>query len=59
MSPHPTRRAGSPDSVAAVAEHRVNLLIPFVHVEDVERSIAFYHHLGLPSPRGRVYGLSL
>jgi hypothetical protein len=21
-------------------------LVPFVHVEDVERSIAFYHHLG-------------
>jgi uncharacterized glyoxalase superfamily protein PhnB len=27
-------------------EQRVNRLIPFVHVEDVERSIAFYHHLG-------------
>jgi hypothetical protein len=21
-------------------------LIPFVHVDDVDRSIAFYHHLG-------------
>ena len=27
-------------------EQRVNGLIPFVHVEDVERSIAFYYHLG-------------
>jgi hypothetical protein len=28
-------------------EHQVNLLVPFVHVEDVERSIALYHHFGL------------
>jgi hypothetical protein len=27
-------------------EQRVHGLIPFVHVEDVERSIAFYYHLG-------------
>jgi uncharacterized glyoxalase superfamily protein PhnB len=27
-------------------EQRVGGLVPFVHVEDVERSIAFYHHLG-------------
>jgi predicted enzyme related to lactoylglutathione lyase len=26
---------------------RINRLTPFVHVEDVARSIAFYHHLGL------------
>jgi len=37
---------GPPDSVTSPPEHRVNGLIPFVHVEDVERSIAFYHHLG-------------
>jgi hypothetical protein len=28
-------------------EQRVSGLIPFVHVRDVGRSIAFYHHLGL------------
>jgi catechol 2,3-dioxygenase-like lactoylglutathione lyase family enzyme len=32
--------------VSPPPEHRVNRLIPFVHVEDVERSIAFYQHLG-------------
>ena len=37
---------GPPDSVAPPPEQRVTQLIPFVHVEDVERSIAFYHHLG-------------
>jgi|SRR5215831_7022525 len=35
-----------PDSVPAPPEQRVNGLIPFVHVEDVERSIAFYYQLG-------------
>ena len=35
-----------PDSVVFPPEQRVNGLIPFVHVEDVERSIAFYYHLG-------------
>jgi predicted enzyme related to lactoylglutathione lyase len=35
-----------PDSVVSPPEQRVNGLIPFVHVEDVERSIAFYYHLG-------------
>ena len=35
-----------PDSASAPPEHRVHGLVPFVHVEDVERSIAFYHHLG-------------
>ena len=35
-----------PDSVVPPPEQRVNGLIPFVHVEDVERSIAFYYHLG-------------
>jgi catechol 2,3-dioxygenase-like lactoylglutathione lyase family enzyme len=37
---------GPPESVPAPAEQRVTGLIPFVHVGDVERSIAFYHHLG-------------
>jgi len=35
-----------PDSVVSQPEQRVNGLIPFVHVEDVERSIAFYYYLG-------------
>jgi uncharacterized glyoxalase superfamily protein PhnB len=35
-----------PESVPAPPEHRVQGLIPYVHVEDVDRSIAFYHHLG-------------
>jgi predicted enzyme related to lactoylglutathione lyase len=35
-----------PDLVASPPEQRVSELIPFVHVEDVERSIAFYYHLG-------------
>jgi catechol 2,3-dioxygenase-like lactoylglutathione lyase family enzyme len=35
-----------PDSIPAPPEHRANRLIPFVHVDDVERSIAFYRHLG-------------
>lgn len=36
-----------PDSAVPSPAHRVSGLIPFVHVEDVARSIAFYHHLGL------------
>ena len=36
----------SPESVPSPPEQRVNRLVPFVHVEDVERSIAFYYHLG-------------
>jgi len=48
MSSHPTIEGpGPPDSVVAAPEQRVKLLVPFVHVEDVERSIAFYHHLGV------------
>jgi len=35
-----------PESVPFPPEHRVNGLIPFVHVEDVERAVAFYYHLG-------------
>jgi catechol 2,3-dioxygenase-like lactoylglutathione lyase family enzyme len=37
---------GPPESVPSPPEQRVNGLLPFVHVEDVERSIAFYYHLG-------------
>jgi hypothetical protein len=32
--------------VVSPPEQRVNGLIPFVHVEEIERSIAFYYHLG-------------
>lgn len=35
-----------PDAVVEPPEHRVNRLVPFVRVTDVERSVAFYHHLG-------------
>ena len=41
-----TQGPGPPDSAPAPPEQRVNRLTPFVHVEDVDRSIAFYHHLG-------------
>jgi catechol 2,3-dioxygenase-like lactoylglutathione lyase family enzyme len=44
-NPH-TEGPRLPDSVSAPPEHRVNRLIPFVHVEEVQRSIAFYQHLG-------------
>ena len=37
---------GPPDSAPSPPEQRVNRLVPFVHVEDVERSTAFYNHLG-------------
>ena len=37
---------GPPESVPSPPEQRVSGLIPFVHVEDVERSIAFYYSLG-------------
>ena len=37
---------GPPESAPSPPEQRVSGLIPFVHVEDVERSIAFYYHLG-------------
>jgi predicted enzyme related to lactoylglutathione lyase len=36
----------APDSAPPPPEQRVNRLIPFVHVEDVERAIGFYHQLG-------------
>lgn len=37
---------GRPALVRQPPEQRVTGLIPFVHVEDVQRSIDFYHHLG-------------
>jgi ketosteroid isomerase-like protein len=37
---------GRPAIVRQPPEQRVTSLIPFVHVEDVQRSIDFYHHLG-------------
>ncbi len=37
---------GRPAVVQPAPEHRVSGLIPFVHVDDVQRSIDFYHHLG-------------
>jgi predicted enzyme related to lactoylglutathione lyase len=37
---------GPPESAPSPPEQRVSGLIPFVHVEDVERSITFYYHLG-------------
>jgi hypothetical protein len=40
-----------PESVAVPPEQRVKPLVPFVHVEDVERSIAFCYHLGLTVAR--------
>ncbi len=45
-APSITSGVQPPDDVAEPPEHRVNRLVPFVHVEDVERSIAFYQHLG-------------
>jgi len=35
-----------PHTVPDPPEQRVNRLVPFVHVEDVERAISFYEHLG-------------
>jgi catechol 2,3-dioxygenase-like lactoylglutathione lyase family enzyme len=35
-----------PDAVAEPPEQRVNGLVPFVKVTDVERSVGFYSHLG-------------
>lgn len=37
---------GRPRVTRRSPEHRVTGLIPFVHVDDVQRSIDFYHHLG-------------
>src|SRR6476620_1879012 len=46
MSQPLTDGPGPPESVPSPPKQRVSGLIPFVHVEDVERSIAFYYHLG-------------
>jgi catechol 2,3-dioxygenase-like lactoylglutathione lyase family enzyme len=35
-----------PESPDLPPAQRVQRLVPFVHVDDVERSVAFYHHLG-------------
>jgi hypothetical protein len=37
---------GPPKSAPSPPEQRVSGLVPFVHVEDVQRSIDFYYHLG-------------
>ena len=37
---------GPPSTPERPPPHRVEGLIPFVHVEDVDASIRFYHHLG-------------
>jgi uncharacterized glyoxalase superfamily protein PhnB len=37
---------GPPESVPSPPKQRVSGLVPFVHVEDVERTIAYYDHLG-------------
>jgi ketosteroid isomerase-like protein/predicted enzyme related to lactoylglutathione lyase len=47
VSPAPVLEGpGRPAVVLPPPEQRVSGLIPFVHVEDVQRSIDFYHHLG-------------
>jgi len=42
---------GRPAVVPPAPEQRVSGLIPFVHVEDVQRSIDFYYHLGFTLAR--------
>jgi predicted enzyme related to lactoylglutathione lyase len=37
---------GPPESAPSPPKQRVSGLVPFVHVEDVQRSIDFYYHLG-------------
>jgi ketosteroid isomerase-like protein/catechol 2,3-dioxygenase-like lactoylglutathione lyase family enzyme len=46
QSEAPTDTVRPPNAVGEPPAHRVDNLIPFVHVADVERSIAFYQHLG-------------
>jgi ketosteroid isomerase-like protein len=45
-APAPTDGPRPPDTQPAPPPHRVNQLVPFVHVEEVERSVAFYRQLG-------------
>jgi hypothetical protein len=44
--PSSNRRATASRLGGGPPQHRVNRLVPFVHFDDVDRSIAFYHHLG-------------
>jgi hypothetical protein len=46
--PEPPATTGvhAPERVPEPPEERVNRLVPFVNVAEVERSVAFYHHLG-------------
>lgn len=46
MNQQLTDGPGPPESVPSPPEQRVNGLVPLCSVEDVERSIAFYYHLG-------------
>ena len=46
MSEQLTDGPRPPDSVQPPPKHRVSGLIAFVHVENVQRSIDFYYHLG-------------
>jgi ketosteroid isomerase-like protein len=57
-APH-TNHVRPPDVVTSPPPQRVSRLIPFVHVTDVERSIAWYGHLGFVvteifTPAGRL-----
>jgi hypothetical protein len=57
-APH-LNRVRPPDVVTSPPPQRVSRLIPFVHVTDVERSIAWYGHLGFVvteifTPAGRL-----
>ena len=45
QNPH-TDGPRPPETAPDPPGNRVNRLVPFVHVDDVERSVAFYHHLG-------------
>jgi hypothetical protein len=46
MNDRPTDGPRPPKSLGVRPAERVRRLVPFVHVDDVERSIAFYYHLG-------------
>ena len=41
-----TDRVRPPDVTSEPAAHRVNRLVPLIRVADVDRSVAFYEHLG-------------
>jgi hypothetical protein len=42
----PTAEVRAPETTTEPSEQRVGRLVPFVNVADVERSVAFYLHLG-------------